>query len=66
MERTLVNLKDIAQAAQDSFWSEVVKHLPLVQSGDSMPMETIAFDKACEDALAAWFDLNATPFYEVN
>lgn len=46
--------KAAAEAAQLTFWEEVIRHFPEATSGDFPPDATFAFDAACEQGVTSW------------
>ena len=60
-----IKLSDIVADAQAAFWSEVVKHLPLAESGDFDPMSSFHLDMAHERAIITWWGWNAAMHYSL-
>jgi hypothetical protein len=58
-----IKLSDIVEEAQLAFWAEVVKHLPLAESGDFDPSSVFRLDMALEDAITTWWYWNASMHY---
>ena len=61
-----IKLVDIVEDAQLAFWAEVVKHLPLAESGDFDPMSSCNFDLAIEAAIKTWWSWNASESYDLD
>ena len=57
-----INLSDIVEDAQLAFWAEVVKHLPLAESGDLDPMSSLL---TSEKAIIDWWGWNASMHYNL-
>jgi hypothetical protein len=51
-------MKNVAEEAQFAFWAKVVELYPEVKSGDFPPIDTLIFDKSCEEALNTWLRWN--------
>lgn len=51
-------IRKIADEAQEIFWEALAKSLPECRSGDFPPDAAAAFEKACREAAATWFDAN--------
>jgi hypothetical protein len=51
-------LKKAIEAANNSFWAEIVKHYPEIKTGDFSPEATVRWDQACEKAVTTWINSN--------
>jgi hypothetical protein len=60
-----IKLSDIREDAQLAFWAEVVKHLPLAESGDFDPRASFDLDAALEEAITKWWYWNASMHYDL-
>lgn len=58
LQDDLTRLEAARQAASDAFWAEVALRYPEVKSGDFGPLETVAWDTACMDAIITWLRNN--------
>lgn len=47
-------IKEVAAAAQESFWATVASLFPEINAGDFPPDATYSFDAACESAVRTW------------
>lgn len=52
------NFEAIAEEAQLAFWARLVELLPECKTGDFSPEDTFAFNRACEEAVRAWYGWN--------
>ena len=58
-------LADIVGKAQNAFWAEVVRHMPMATSGDFAPLDARDLDIALEDAVTHWWEWNASEHYNL-
>ena len=65
MSKETVNIQKIMDDAEWAFWAEVVKHLPLAESGDFGPEENHLWQTAIEDAITTWWGWNASEHYDL-
>ena len=65
-DKPIIRLTDITEDAQFSFWEQVVKHLPLADSGDFDPTSSCNFDLAIEEAIKIWWGYNASESYDLD
>lgn len=64
-KKPVIRLRDIRDDAQDAFWAEVIKHLPLAQDGAFDPDWSFEFDHAIENAIRRWWFANASEHYNL-
>jgi len=64
-DRKVVSIANILDDAELSFWSQVVKHLPLAESGDFPPDHNHSWQTAIEEAVITWWDCNASDQYDL-
>jgi hypothetical protein len=65
MAKPRIELADIIEDAEFAFWAEVVKHLPVAQSGDFDPISSLRFDLAITEAIRTWWGWNASMHYDL-
>lgn len=53
------SVQAIAEAASEAFWAKVVEMVPEAVSGDFAPDQTMAWEKACVQAVRGWISNNA-------
>lgn len=46
-------------AADEVFWSEIVKHYPEIQTGDLSPSDTFLWNNVSRRTVTAWLEANA-------
>jgi hypothetical protein len=64
--KPVIKLDDIVEDAQFAFWEEVVKHLPLAESGDFDFGAAHHFDLAIGQAIKLWWKWNASVPYDLD
>ena len=64
-KKKTLNLEDIVQACELEFWDELIKHMPLAESGDSDPMQSFRFQSAMEEAIKSWWHFNGSEHYNL-
>tara|TARA_R100001244_G_scaffold112069_1_gene82915 strand:- start:35 stop:541 length:507 start_codon:yes stop_codon:yes gene_type:complete len=64
-KKKTLNLDDIVQACELEFWDELIKHMPLAESGDSDPMQSFRFQSAMEEAIKSWWHFNGSEHYNL-
>ena len=65
MPKETIRVHNIMHDAEHAFWAEVVKHLPLADSGDFAPDETDRWQTATEAAITTWWFWNASEHYDL-
>lgn len=51
-------LRNVAIAAEDAFWEEVVKQLPEIETGDLDPITCVRLSEMMKDAIKEWYATN--------
>ena len=54
MTKSKIDLKTVADEANEAFWQVVVKRFPTATSGDLSPLTTVRLHLAEEEAIAEW------------
>jgi|TARA_R100001480_G_scaffold145100_1_gene143168 hypothetical protein len=65
MKKETLNLNNIVHDCELEFWDELIKHMPLADSGDFDPWQAYLFQKAMEDAIKHWWHFNGSEHYNL-
>ncbi len=58
MTNNKIDLRTLAQEAEDAFWQVVVRHYPEAKTGDLSPLTALRLQQAAEAAIAEWIGEN--------
>ena len=64
-QKKTLNLNNIVHDCELEFWDELIKHMPLADSGDFDPWQAFKFQKAMEDAIKHWWHWNGSEHYNL-
>jgi len=63
--KPIIKVSDIMFDAEQSFWQQVVNHLPKSDGGDMFPEDNLDWGCSMENAIIAWWRCNAERHYDL-
>ena len=65
MDKPTVDLAKIVEDCELAMGEVLIKHMPLVESGDVDPMQAFALERAIEDSIKHWWHWNGGEHYSM-
>lgn len=65
MNKPTVDLAKIVEDCELAIGEVLIKHMPLVESGDVDPMQAFALERAIEDNIKHWWHWNGGEHYSM-
>ena len=65
MDKPTIDLAKIVEDCELAIGEVLIKHMPLVESGDVDPMEAMALEEAIEDNIKHWWHWNGGEHYSM-
>ena len=65
MDKPTVDLAKIVEDCELAMGEVLIKHMPIVESGDVDPMQAFALEQAIEDNIKHWWRWNGSEHYNL-
>jgi len=65
MNKPTVDLAKIVEDCELAIGEVLIKHMPLVESGDVDPMQAFELERALEKAIKHWWRWNGSEYYNL-
>jgi len=65
MDKPIVDLAKIVEDCELAIGEVLIKHMPIVESGDVDPMQAFALEQAIEDNIKHWWRNNGRDAYKL-